>query len=131
MEAPARPRHSGLHAGAAKWLIVLLLAVIATCLLIEAGAGSRPVYADATSASAGNMIAVAGKVTADTYGLYLVDLKNGTIMVYEYLSGKRQLRLMAARTYQFDVQLDEYNTEPSPREIKKLVQQNKRLGEKE
>jgi hypothetical protein len=35
---------------------------------------------------------------------------------------------MAARNYKFDVQLDEYNTEPLPREIQKLVQQHKRLG---
>jgi hypothetical protein len=36
---------------------------------------------------------------------------------------------MASRTYLFDVRLDEYNTEPPPSEIKKLVEQQKRLGE--
>ena len=116
--------------GAGRWAIVILLSVIATCLLLEAGLGGSGAAADATSGAAGHMIAVAGQITADTYGLYLVDLKNGTISVYQYAKARTpQLRLLAARNITFDVQLDEYNTEPSPREIKKLVQQQQRLSE--
>ena len=58
-----------------------------------------------------------------------MDLEYGTICVYEWVPQTRKLRLMAARTYLFDRQLDEYNTELSPKEIKKLVAQQQRLDE--
>ncbi len=119
---------SGPHPGAAKWLIVILLSAIATCLVIELGFGVGEARAQASSGRGEGYVVVAGKVTAETYGLYLVDVKHGTITVYQYVSSKRKLRLMAARNFTFDVQLDDYNTEPSPREIQKLVQQHKRLG---
>ena len=120
-------RQTGSPPGAAKWLIVILLTVIATCLLIELGRGLPDARAEVSTGAAGRLIAVAGKVTGETYGLYLLDLDNGTISVYQYVSSNRKLRLMAVRNYRFDVQLDDYNTEPSPREIRKLVQQHQRL----
>ena len=102
--------------------------MIAACLLIEVGAGVSAVQAEVSVGAAGEIVVVAGKVTAETYGLYLVDLKHGTISVYQYLSSKRKLRLMAVRRYTFDTQLDDYNTEPAPREIRDLVGKQKRLG---
>jgi hypothetical protein len=120
--------HSGSRAGAARWLPVILLSLLAACLLIELASGAADEAAEVSGGAAGDVVVVAGKVTAESYGLYLVDLKNGTISVYQYLSSKRKLRLMAVRNFTFDVQLDDYNTEPSPREIQKLVQQHKRLG---
>jgi len=118
-----------------KWLVVVLLAVIAVCLLIEVGFATSAAKGQVGSASRissaakGGVFAIAGQVTPDTYGLYLVDYENATICVYQYLPGNRQLRLMAARTYAYDRQLDVYNTQPSPREIKQLVEQHRRLGE--
>jgi hypothetical protein len=129
MEAMASQRTASSRRGAGKWLIVVLLSVIATCLLVEVGRGVPPARAEVSTAQSGEIIAVAGKVTGESYGLYLLDLRHGTISVYQYLASKRTLRLMAVRNYTFDVQLDEYNTEPPPREIKKLVQQSKRLRE--
>jgi len=117
-----------------KWLVVVLLSVIATCLLVQAGVATSAARAQISSANRvgsageGGVFAIAGQVTPDTYGLYLVDSGNATICVYQYLPGTRQLRLMAARTYAYDRQLDEYNTQPSPREIKRLVEQHRRLG---
>jgi len=116
--------------GATRWAIAALLGGVVGCLILEAaGPGSAP--PGAGTGSAGQIIAVAGQLSPDSYGLYLVDLKNGTISVYQYTTKTRspQLRLLAARNLTFDVQLDEYNTEPSPREIKKLVQQQQRLSE--
>jgi hypothetical protein len=122
-------RHSGRAWRAGRWATVVLLGVAATCLLVHAATDNSPGYGEAGGGAAGNVIAVAGRVTADTYGLYLVDTKNATIAVYQFIPGKHQLRLMASRTYLFDTKLDEYNTEPPPSEIKKLVEQQKRLGE--
>jgi len=60
--------------------------------------------------------------------LYLVDLKRGTICVYQYLPASRRLRLMAARLFVYDQQLEDFNNEsPTPREVKKLVEQQRSL----
>jgi len=114
------------------WLAVALLTVIATCLIVEISASTaRAVDPAVGAAGDGSMLAVAGQITRDTYGLYLVDLKNRTICVYQWVTKKRETKLwlLAARTYAFDRELDEYNTEPSPREIKELVKKARRLDE--
>jgi len=73
---------------------------------------------------------VAGEISHETYGLYLVDYRNKTICVYQYDAGNRNLRLMAARTYKFDVKLDSYNTgEPSPASVRELTGRQNRLGD--
>ena len=113
-----------------KWCVVGLLAVIAACLLVEVGVSVSTGQAPATTAGGmKNVFVVAGQITKDTYGLYLVDVEYGTICMYDWVPQKQKLRLMAARTFLFDRQLDDYNTEISPGEIKKLVAQQKRLGE--
>ena len=112
-------------------MVVVLLAVIAACLMIEVGASvasGRVGQRGDSAAGNSTTLAVSGQISRDSYGLYLVDLKNRTITIYQYIPSKHSLHLLAARTFEFDVQLDEYNTDPSPREIKRLVEQHKRLG---
>jgi len=122
---------AGKHGGnsAARWAVVVLLTVIATCLLIEVGA-SRSGAQVAAGAGGNETFVVAGQLTKDSYGLYLVDPSTKTICVYQYLPSARKLRLRACRNFAFDLQLDEYNTEPLPREIQKLVEQHRRLTDK-
>jgi len=124
--AQIEPRWS---ASTAKWLIVALLAVIATCLVIEVGVAASAASAQTAGTGGTPMVfAVAGKVTPETYGLYLVDLEHGNICVYQYLPANRRIRLMAARTFVFDRQLEDFNNEsPTPREVKKLVEQQRSL----
>lgn len=113
-----------------QWLIVVLLTVIATCLLIEVGRSQAVAY-PAEVGQKNGVFAVSAQLTRDIHGLYLVDTDNGTICVYEYVPSKdsgQKLRLKAARTYTFDTRLDEYNTEPLPREIKTLVESTARLN---
>jgi len=120
-----------LRASAAGWLAATFLAVIATCLLVELGAGSSHAGPPAPAVSSGgsdSIFAVAGQITPGSYGIYLVDTKNRTICVYQWLSSVRKLRLMAGRNYTYDLQLDEYNTTLSPREIKAMVERSRRLG---
>jgi hypothetical protein len=114
----------------AQWIIVALLSVIATCLLMEIGFGASAATAQVTSVGGGDVLVVGGQITKDSYGLYLVDTKRQALAVYQWLPGSRKLRLMAARTFKYDIQLDEYNADkPTPSEVKRLVEQNKRLGE--
>lgn len=116
----------------AQWVIVVLLSVIATCLILEIGFGASSATAQVTSVGGSDVLVVGGQITKDSYGLYLVDMKRQSLCVFQWLPGTRKLRLMAARTFKYDVQLDEYNADkPTPREVKRLVEQNRRLGAEE
>jgi hypothetical protein len=57
----------------------------------------------------------------------MVDVDTATIWVYEYVCGKRQLRLAAARTWKFDRYLEEFNVEEdtSPSVIEQLVEEQR------
>ena len=112
-----------------QWVMVAVLSVIATCLLLEIGFGASSATAQVTSVGGSDMLVVGGQITKDSYGLYLVDTKKQALCVYQWLPGTRKMRLMAARTFKYDVQLDEYNADKTtPSEVKRLVEQNKRLG---
>ncbi len=117
----------------AKWLFAALVMILAAFVLVEISLSESQ-----SSAESGRqerqqgLFAVSGQLDDDTYGVFLVDPQNDTICVYQFLPGtRRKLRLVAARNFTYDVRLDEYNTEPSPREIKKLVEQHKRIDEGE
>ena len=89
---------------------------------------SAPAAAAAAGAAGeGKVFAIAGQVSADSYGVYLVDLEKGTMCLYEYVARDRRLWLRAARTFQADVQLDSYNTMPLPKEVSKMVAEARRL----
>ena len=112
-----------------QWILVIVLTVIATCLVMELGYGASSATAQVTSVGGDDMLVVGGQITKDSYGLYLVDTKRQALCIYQWLPGSRKLRLMAARNFKYDVQLDEYNADkPTPSEVKRLVEQNRRLG---
>jgi hypothetical protein len=134
---------SGRRASLGRWLGAVALAGAAAFLVIQlswdrpsalaqAGAPDRPgATSQSVAAKPGGMFAVAGQVTKDTYGLYVVDPDNSTICVYQWLSDgpkSGKLRLMASRNFTYDRQLDEYNTEPPVREIKGYVEEFRRLS---
>lgn len=112
------------------WVIAGLLGVIVVALLLELGIGASSVHAQVGAGGRDSVFVVAGQVTPETYGLYLVDTTHKRICVYQWLQGTRKLRLMAVRNYTFDLRLDEYNTEKLPRDIKKLVEQSRPLDGK-
>lgn len=111
-----------------RWVVVALLTGVTAALATQVLMPAPQAAADVSVGQSGQRIfAVAGEVTQGVYGLYLVDQENGTIGMYQWVPATRKFRLMAARNYRFDLQLDEYNTEPSPREIQNLVIQHRRL----
>jgi hypothetical protein len=116
-----------------RYALVIGLALVAGALLATLGRDllDQPASAQVTtSASQGRGVTVmAGQISDETYGLYLVDEGNKTICVYQLVSKDRRLKLVAARYYGFDVQLDDYgNEDPRPREVKDLVERHRRLG---
>lgn len=115
-----------------RWMLVGMMSVLSVWLLVELGSSGTAEAQVVQSAGDGrHVVVVAGQISPQTYGLYLVDYENRTICIYEYVDGARKLRLRASRSYSFDVRLDEYNTEPKPREIQRLVGDQKRLDETE
>ncbi len=117
-----------------RWLIVILLTVIATCLLIELGAAAPAAHGQVGAAGSQDVLVVAGQVASGVYGLYLVDLKQKTICVYQFVphARKKRLEFVAARTFVYDVMLDDWNNaDPLPREVKMIVDKQQRLKDTE
>lgn len=119
---------------AGQWAVVIALAALSGALggrLLLPGPSSS---ASAQTAPPGvavggdGLFAVAGQLSRDAYGVYLVDRRNGTICVYRYVGGRTpRLQLAAGRTFVYDVQLDSYNTTPLPKDVAEIVAEAKRL----
>ena len=120
-----------LQGSSARWLLVVGLGVAAVVLLVFLGFGEDFAQAQTTGDVGEAKIFVAvGQISRETYGLYLVDYENKTICVYQFAPRKGgSLRLMAVRSYKYDVKLDAYNTpnEMSPSAVRKMVTEQKRL----
>lgn len=75
-------------------------------------------------AGARGIFAFTGQLDSDRYGLFMIDIEQGTIWVYELEGGggARKLRLAAARTWLYDRYLKDFNcAAPSFREVQELV----------
>jgi hypothetical protein len=113
-----------------RWVLVTVLSMAAGALLTTALTGTtQAVGQESGKRSVDPVLVVSGQISSNAYGLYLVDYEQKTICVYQYTPKERNLRLVAARTYRFDVQLDEHNTaSPKPREVQEMVKSQRRLG---
>lgn len=74
-----------------------------------------------SSAGARGIFAFTGQLTKNTFGAFMVDTDAGTIWCYEYDGAMRQLKLVAARSFQYDRYLEEFDTEPKPDVIKGML----------
>ncbi len=123
---PARDR----RIGTALWLIVVLLAVIATSLLMRpAGNFSllQRAYGDSQMAGARGIYAFIGPLDKNRTGLWMMDVDAGNVWVYEYLASTRKLRLAAARSFVFDRYLEDWNCdEPTLEEVKLMLDRARR-----
>jgi hypothetical protein len=61
------------------------------------------------------------QLSPNTWGCYLLDNENHTLCVYQYSPGERLLRFSAARNFESDRMLSNFNTQPAPTEVKDLV----------
>ena len=113
---------------ASRWLVVVVLSMMAGMLLVKVLETPTATAQVSVAGESGKYLAVAGQLSNDEYGLYLIDREKGVIAVYQWQPNPRKLRLLAARNTEYDLNLDEYNTEPSPNEIQTLVRQSRRLS---
>lgn len=103
-------------------LLANLAAVLARreSLLPEALANRQPPIAG----GAGVFIMPA-QLSSTQWGVYLLDVDNGTICVYQYNVAGTQLQFVAARDYRNDRRLWNFNTRPSPDDVRQLVEKQR------
>jgi hypothetical protein len=111
--------------GSARWLVAVFLAAVAGALLVELG---RTATADLRCVeelglTGRGVLVVPSQISRDGYGVYLIDSDKGRMCVYQYQPASGKLRLLASRNFIYDLALEDYNTLPSPREVKDLVEQ--------
>jgi hypothetical protein len=119
------PNRQQLHV--AVWLNAVLLAVIATVLIVDRDdrEAASAAYAQGVAAPLGarGIYMFPGQLSPSSYGLFMLDVDAGTLWCYEYVAAERKLRLAAARSWIFDRYLEEYNIKDiTPAEVGELVE---------
>jgi hypothetical protein len=120
------------------WLIALLLAVIATALVLRLDDARLMRSAAAqTEAPVGAMVgargvyAFSGQLTPRTFGLFMLDVDTGTIWCYELQRAANEelsLRLVAGRSWTSDRYLEEFNVaDPVPGAVRMMVAQQRTM----
>jgi len=116
----------------ATWIIAVALSVIATCLLLRPDPSFMGSAFGQTSVAGSHGIhAFTGQLDRDKYGLFMMDVDNGTVWVYEYYPMKHRLKLACARSFAYDRYLADFNNDEltSPEKIKDLLErQQSRRG---
>ncbi len=112
------------------WIIAILLAVIGTALWTRGGPAVVPSALAQGQALAGarGIFAFTGPLGRDQYGLFMLDVDQGTIWCYAFdtVGGTSKLRLVAARTWVYDRYLKDFNCAPPDfRMVQKLVSQER------
>jgi hypothetical protein len=120
------------------WLIAVLLAVIATVLVLRLDDARLMHSAMAqTETPGGAMVgargiyAFSGQMTAKSFGLFMLDVDTGTVWCYELSRAANDellLRLVAARSWTSDRYLEEFNVaDPVPAAVRMMVQQQRSM----
>ena len=117
------------------WMLTVVLAVLATALILERDEAIwlRSAHAQRVSgvgqAGARGIYAFTGQLTAKTFGLFMMDVDTGTIWCYELQRGQHgepQMKLVAARSWIYDRYLEEFNAaEPVPGKVRAMVEQQR------
>jgi len=122
----------------ALWLIVVLMAVVATAVLLrwDEAMLTRSAWAQALNTAAGpgpgarGIYAFTGQIDSRTFGLFMLDVDSGTVWCYEMVRNRPgdpvYMRLVAARSWIYDRYLEEFNAaSPTPTEVRQLVEQQR------
>lgn len=114
------------------WIIAVLLGMIAAGLWTRGSGSVLPAafgQSQGSLAGARGIFAFSGQIDQGRYGLFMLDVDQGTVWCYEIepaVGGSRKLRLVAARTFIYDRYLKDFNcAEPSFRMVEQLVAQQR------
>ena len=111
-----------------RWVLLASIVLGGMCLLFIGSKLSSPASAQAElqASTDGRILVVPIQIERDSYGLAMVDTIGQTLWIYELNSrgpAHNRLRLLAARSWQYDRLLQQYNTaEPKPEQIKMLLE---------
>lgn len=128
MRASSRPY--GSQPQTVQWIIAVLLALIAGLLWSRTTPQLAPtaLAQSSTLVGARGVYAFTGQLDHNRFGLFMLDIEQGTIWCYEIdsVSGVRKLRLTAARSWLYDRYLRDFNcAEPDFRAVQELVAQQR------
>lgn len=73
-------------------------------------------------AGGGGLFVMPAQLSGNTWGAYLMDVDRGTLCVYQFFPGTRQLQFVASRKFTNDTKLENFNTSPTPGEVADLVE---------
>src|SRR5437764_13376575 len=65
-------------------------------------------------AGGGGLFVMPAQLSGNTWGAYLMDIDRGTLSVYQFFPGSRQLQFVASRKFTNDTKLEDFNTAPTP-----------------
>ncbi len=116
-----------------QWIIAGLLALIAAGLWFRPATSLLPTALAQQQSLAGarGVFAFTGPLERDQYGLFMLDVDQGTIWCYafENQGGASKLRLVAARSWVYDRYLQDFNcAAPDFRTVQKLVAAQRAQG---
>lgn len=112
--------------GARKGIYLVAALLLANLLVLLAkgpGGWAATAWAQRQGPIAGGagLFVMPGQLSGNSWGCYLMDVDRGTLCVYQFLPGSKQLQFVAARNFLNDTKLGNYNTTPTPSEIADLV----------
>lgn len=111
-----------------RWLLSTFVALGVLALFFIGSKFGSPANAQAELQANSNdgILAVPIQIERDKYGLAMVDTVGQTLWIYELNSrgpAHNRLRLFAARSWQYDRLLKQYNTaEPKPEQVRILLE---------
>ena len=128
MESPGQPTRLGWQ----KMHLALTVALALAAGVLWGRSTSPATIAlaqNAPLAGARGVYAFSGPIEANRYGLFMLDIEQGTVWCYEFDkddTGTRKLRLSAARSWVYDRYLKNFNCAGfSPAQIQELVAQER------
>jgi hypothetical protein len=119
----SNPRNAiaiALYANAAVLLGILIVLLDRQPSIVSPAFGDVPTQAPI--AGGNGVFVMPCQLHPNVWGCFLIDVDHNTLCTYEYRAGDKSLVLTAARDYQYDLQLRNYDTFPPFYDVKKLVE---------
>lgn len=91
--------------------------------------GSLALAQPTSLAGARGVFAFTGQIEKDRYGVFMVDVDQGTLWCYEIAprSGAKNLNLFAGRSWRYDRYLEQFNCgDVTPKEVEMMVEDERK-----
>lgn len=116
-----RPRNS-----VVRFTTGVVIGLLAAGLFLYSPARQGTALAGADPSDGGSVQMIPLQLSRESQGIVMMDTRTRTIWVYELFNrqtGFQQIRLLAARSWEYDRQLTEWNCgEPTPKQIRNVLE---------